>query len=73
MRLVNDTTGHLVGDANIKEGSSRIQKTFAPAKIFRIGGDEFAIVLEEQLYEERDLLSRSSSRIPMARYFRDVA
>ncbi|MBO6285086.1 MAG: diguanylate cyclase [Bacilli bacterium] len=46
MKVVNDTAGHLVGDAYIKEGSSRIQKTFAPTKIFRIGGDEFAIVLE---------------------------
>lgn len=56
VKLVNDTDGHLAGDAYIKEGSSRIQKTFAPAKIFRVGGDEFAIVLEGQLYEERDFL-----------------
>lgn len=56
MKLVNDTAGHQAGDAYIKEGSSRIQKTFASAKIFRIGGDEFAIVLEGQLYEGRDFL-----------------
>lgn len=44
---VNDRFGHLVGDQVIREAASRIQKNGAQASLVaRIGGDEFAVVIE---------------------------
>ena len=56
LKLINDTKGHLAGDAYIIEGATRMQRLFAPAKIYRIGGDEFAIILEGATYNDREFL-----------------
>jgi len=46
-KIVNDTLGHQSGDLLLKEASQRIQQTLGEhEKIFRIGGDEFAIVIK---------------------------
>ena len=46
-KIVNDTLGHQSGDLLLKEASQRIQQTLSDdEKIFRIGGDEFAIVIK---------------------------
>ncbi len=47
-KIVNDTLGHRSGDLLLKEASQRIEQTLGEAeKIFRIGGDEFAIVIKD--------------------------
>ncbi len=47
-KIVNDTLGHQSGDLLLKLASQRIQQTLGEAeKIFRIGGDEFAIVIKD--------------------------
>lgn len=56
LKLVNDTKGHLAGDAYIKEGVAMMQRVFSPSKIYRIGGDEFAIILERDSYGDREFL-----------------
>lgn len=54
---VNDQYGHDVGDMFLKETAERIKSCITPEDMaFRIGGDEFAIVVdgvhEEEYYEE---------------------
>lgn len=46
LKVANDTFGHHVGDELLREVSSRLAAAAAPAKAFRIGGDEFAIIWE---------------------------
>jgi diguanylate cyclase (GGDEF)-like protein len=50
--LVNDTTSHEAGDVLIKGIASMLQSNLYPNdKIFRIGGDEFAIIFLCEGYE----------------------
>ena len=56
LKVINDTKGHLVGDEYIKEAASRLQNAFKPAKIYRIGGDEFAVILQGPLYRNREFV-----------------
>ncbi|HET8905156.1 MAG TPA: EAL domain-containing protein, partial [Saccharospirillum sp.] len=55
---INDTLGHLVGDALLIELAQRLQQPLnAPCKTFRLGGDEFAILVDGALSEtELDIL-----------------
>ncbi|MFA6191350.1 MAG: diguanylate cyclase [Sulfurimonas sp.] len=47
-KKVNDTLGHEVGDALLKEVSNRLKDCLRGADtVARLGGDEFAIVLQE--------------------------
>lgn len=46
LKLVNDTFGHLAGDALIETAARRIAAVSAPDRVFRLGGDEFGIIVE---------------------------
>ncbi|WP_245647645.1 putative bifunctional diguanylate cyclase/phosphodiesterase [Novosphingobium lentum] len=46
LKVVNDTFGHLAGDALIRTAASRIARVMAPDITFRLGGDEFAVVMQ---------------------------
>jgi diguanylate cyclase (GGDEF)-like protein/PAS domain S-box-containing protein len=49
---INDTLGHLVGDALLVEVANRLQQPLnAPSKTFRLGGDEFAVLVDGALSE----------------------
>lgn len=43
-KAVNDTYGHDAGDRLLRDVAQRIQAGLATERIFRIGGDEFAVV-----------------------------
>ncbi|MGO2518413.1 MAG: GGDEF domain-containing protein, partial [Leuconostoc falkenbergense] len=59
-KLVNDTYGHLIGDAVLKEVSHAIRENivnYKGAELFRIGGEEFGIILENTDYAEAQKMS----------------
>jgi diguanylate cyclase (GGDEF)-like protein/PAS domain S-box-containing protein len=47
-KIVNDSLGHLAGDALLKEVAHRLRQCVSPQEtLARIGGDEFAILIED--------------------------
>lgn len=63
LKHVNDTQGHHAGDEYIKASCHIICTVFKHSPVFRIGGDEFAVLLTGEDYENReDLLE----------YFKDI-
>ena len=53
LKFVNDTLGHKAGDMYIRSASQLICEYFKHSPVFRIGGDEFAVILQGQDYENR--------------------
>lgn len=47
LKYVNDTYGHKAGDDYIKKGCKIICQTFKHSPVFRVGGDEFVAILQE--------------------------
>ena len=56
LKLVNDTKGHKAGDEYIRSSSRLICTVFSHSPVFRVGGDEFAVLLKGLDYENRDEL-----------------
>jgi len=46
LKTVNDTFGHDAGDCLLRTAFWRTSEALSPDRIFRVGGDEFAIILE---------------------------
>lgn len=59
LKEINDTNGHQAGDAYIKEACQMICHGFQHSPVYRIGGDEFVTVLENQDYDNRTELLRA--------------
>ena len=53
LKHINDTLGHKAGDAYIRSTCEMICEYYKHSPVFRIGGDEFAIILRGQDYEHR--------------------
>ena len=57
----NDTLGHQAGDSLLKEACAIICDTFKRSPVFRVGGDEFAIIVRNTDYDNiEDLLAALS-------------
>ena len=57
LKVINDKKGHSAGDQCIRSSSKIICNTFKHSPVYRIGGDEFAVILENDDYDNRyDLL-----------------
>ena len=56
LKTINDTEGHKAGDNYIRESCRLICRLFSRSPVFRIGGDEFVVVLRGQDYEDRESL-----------------
>ena len=51
LKYVNDTYGHLSGDAVIIEFATRLRAALRPSDVIaRLGGDEFAVLLEDVVH-----------------------
>ena len=51
LKQVNDTIGHAAGDELVKEASSLICGHFTHGAVYRIGGDEFVVILQDKGYD----------------------
>lgn len=56
LKYENDVFGHDIGDIYIKNCCKLICDTFIHSPVFRIGGDEFAVILENEDLENADAL-----------------
>jgi diguanylate cyclase (GGDEF)-like protein len=64
LKVVNDNYGHDKGDAMIRGLCEIIGETFTNSNAYRIGGDEFAVVLVKDDYRNVDeLIDRFKARI----------
>ena len=63
LKTINDTYGHEYGDALIQNGAAILKKVWGNKFLYRIGGDEFAIVrfdISEEKAQEMILLSEKA-------------
>jgi diguanylate cyclase (GGDEF)-like protein len=56
LKQTNDRYGHEAGNELICRIASRISSVFAHSPAFRVGGDEFIVILEGSDYENREKL-----------------
>ena len=56
LKVINDNLGHEAGDEYIKSAANLICRQFAHSPVFRIGGDEFVVILRGADYENREEL-----------------
>ena len=59
LKTINDTYGHEKGDISISTLSQTICWTFRHSSVYRVGGDEFIVILEGDDYEVREELIQS--------------
>lgn len=64
LKTVNDMYGHNEGDACIKNACARICGVFSHSPVFRIGGDEFAVILSGEDYIQRKKLLERINALP---------
>ncbi len=62
LKIINDTKGHKAGDAYIKTACKLVCQIFQHSPVFRIGGDEFVVILQGQDFENRGALLSSLRR-----------
>lgn len=62
LKHINDTLGHKAGDQYICEACSVICDFFKHSPVFRVGGDEFTVVMEGQDYLYRDEIIEAFDR-----------
>lgn len=66
LKNINDQYGHVNGDTYLLTGCMFICKLFAHSPVFRVGGDEFAVLLQGEDYQNRDaLLKRFDEQIDL--------
>lgn len=59
LKMINDKFGHEKGDKIIIHASETICNHFKHSPVFRIGGDEFLVLLEKTDYQNRNELKNS--------------
>ena len=63
LKSINDIFGHEKGDIYLRRASQTICDVFKHSPVFRIGGDEFAVILRNFDYEGRDVLLRQFKNV----------
>ncbi len=59
LKHVNDTLGHEAGDQLIKDVCHIVSTVYTHSPVYRIGGDEFVVILQETDYQNRDALEKN--------------
>ena len=57
LKRINDQYGHDKGNEYLKAASRLICKTFQHSPVFRIGGDEFSVIMQNEDYQNREALA----------------
>ena len=63
LKQTNDVYGHEKGDIAIKQLCKIICGVFVHSPVFRVGGDEFVVILEKRDYNRRDALAKEFDSI----------
>ena len=58
LKTINDQYGHDKGNVYLQSTSRLICHVFQHSPVFRIGGDEFAVILQNEDFQNRDALAR---------------
>lgn len=69
LKFINDYCGHKSGDIYIKGSCEIITRIFAHSNIYRVGGDEFVVVLTGADYQNRNLLAKEAKDEFTKNYF----
>ena len=56
LKEINDTQGHAAGDSYIRAAAAIICECFHHSPVYRIGGDEFAVILSTSDFDRREAL-----------------
>ncbi|MCR5348710.1 MAG: diguanylate cyclase [Bacilli bacterium] len=56
LKLINDTYGHDKGNIYLKNSSTLICLVFSHSDVYRVGGDEFIVILQGEDYHNREKL-----------------
>ena len=62
LKKINDTEGHAVGDQYIRDACRIICNIFKHSPVFRVGGDEFAVISQGSDYERIEELTATVRR-----------
>lgn len=54
LKITNDQFGHEIGNVLITSAAECISECFEGCETFRIGGDEFVAIIEEDYFDDRD-------------------
>lgn len=71
LKYVNDHQGHMAGDLMLKNTAMILQSTFAGDEIYRVGGDEFLVLLRET--DEADILQKIADIKKKSELFENVS
>ena len=63
LKMINDKYGHALGDSYLKGCCKIICDVYQHSPVFRIGGDEFAVILKGKDYENRNDLIKEFTDI----------
>ena len=63
LKAVNDRDGHNAGDQYLRDACRMICKVFEHSPVFRVGGDEFAVISQGEDYGRIDELVREMERL----------
>ena len=67
LKAVNDLYGHKEGDVCIRNACLKICRVFSHSPVFRIGGDEFVVILLGEDYSQREKLMEQINELPADR------
>ena len=63
LKIINDTQGHKAGDEYIQTSCKLICRVFAHCPVFRVGGDEFAVIIRNDDFVVREDLVNTFRRL----------
>ena len=72
LKVVNDNFGHELGDKYIIECCKTICNTFKHSPVFRIGGDEFVVIIQNDDFDNLEAIKKSIEEFAVAEIKKDI-